>query len=538
MKGRLCSLEFFLYYSISLLGYAIITYICVTQSQDALNYDPNIISHRIVPGWFLDRHIDLSDDQWKTWRSNFPFLALVMAAFIILSQFVKMNANLMLPSHQKSSWRKEDVTIIFYNLISVIAVFYMHGWDVIFLYVIATVNFLISRIFKSFKLNPIISWIFNLSVLFTADKFNGYRGTFEYLGIPTLESHGILRWNIYFKITMLRQIAFNLDYYWMLNNRPVFNLKSKLNQLAEQHQSRDLYNIWNYFAYVFYLPLFIAGPVMNFNSFISQIYERSQLPEISTHFKLKGVFQVVTYTLGLEIFLHFFYQYSFSENSTWKFREFSASQLCCMAYVTLNFMYLKFLIIWRFFRLISILDDVEPPENMIRCVNNNFTFSGFWRSWHASLNKWIVRYVFVPLGGSKMKAVNVWVIFIFIGLWHDLQVRWLAWAILNCVFFVGEISVTQFYKAKMSWLSQKWWFRHVVGIVGVFDISMLMLANLAILYGWSGSYLFISTVLASEGAARTIIFAFIWLYCKIMMMQEIRENEAQGEETRKRELSR
>ena len=35
-------------------------------------------------------------------------------------------------------------------------------------------------------------------------------------------------------------------------------------------------------------------------------------------------------------------------------------------------------------------------ENMKRCVNNNFSFEGFWRQWHATLNKWILRYMCQP----------------------------------------------------------------------------------------------------------------------------------------------
>ena len=48
-------------------------------------------------------------------------------------------------------------------------------------------------------------------------------------------------------------------------------------------------------------------------------------------------------------------------------------------YWTLNFMYTKFLIIWRFFRVMALLDGIDTPENMNRVVNNNFTFTGFWR---------------------------------------------------------------------------------------------------------------------------------------------------------------
>ena len=27
-------------------------------------------------------------------------------------------------------------------------------------------------------------------------------------------------------------------------------------------------------------------------------------------------------------------------------------------------------------------DDIEVPENMNRCMCNNYCFNGFWRAWH------------------------------------------------------------------------------------------------------------------------------------------------------------
>ena len=33
---------------------------------------------------------------------------------------------------------------------------------------------------------------------------------------------------------------------------------------------------------------------------------------------------------------------------------------------------------------------------MKHCINSNYSFAGFWRLWHATLNKWIVRYMYVP----------------------------------------------------------------------------------------------------------------------------------------------
>jgi D-alanyl-lipoteichoic acid acyltransferase DltB (MBOAT superfamily) len=34
------------------------------------------------------------------------------------------------------------------------------------------------------------------------------------------------------------------------------------------------------------------------------------------------------------------------------------------------------------FRCWALADGMDPPENMRRCVNNNYSFAGFWRAWH------------------------------------------------------------------------------------------------------------------------------------------------------------
>ena len=43
------------------------------------------------------------------------------------------------------------------------------------------------------------------------------------------------------------------------------------------------------------------------------------------------------------------------------------------------------------------IDGVDCPENMDRCVSNHYSLSGFWRSWHKSYNRWLMRYLYIPL---------------------------------------------------------------------------------------------------------------------------------------------
>ena len=101
---------------------------------------------------------------------------------------------------------------------------------------------------------------------------------------------------------------------------------------------------------------------------------------------------------------------------------------------------------------------MEPQENMLRCMANNYSTLGFWKSWHRSFNLWIVRlvlipcllrhrlndalcrYIYIPLGGTKNRLLTTVLVFTFVALWHDLTFRLLAWGWLVSLFIVPEIA--------------------------------------------------------------------------------------------------
>jgi len=101
-------------------------------------------------------------------------------------------------------------------------------------------------------------------------------------------------------------------------------------------------------------------------------------------------------------------------------------------------------VIWRSFRLWAALDGVLAPENLPACVSRQYTLSGFWRCWHASFNRWLVRYVYLPLGGRASGRVARWrnlcVVFGFVALWHDVSPKLLAWGALLPLFFAPELA--------------------------------------------------------------------------------------------------
>lgn len=187
----------------------------------------------------------------------------------------------------------------------------------------------------------------------------------------------------------------------------------------------------------------------------------------------------------------------------------SGWEIVFCGYFSLIFMYLKFLIIWRFFRIWALFDSIFAVENMPKCIFNNCTFRGFWQGWHASINVWIIRYVYKPLGARESQNWTIWIIFFFIGLWHDVQLNWIAWALLNCVFFSLENFLIGLLGKKIRSAEKYFPYRILIGLLGALNLVFLALANLAIMLGFDGSVQYLYLVLFyKDPASGTYLFNY------------------------------
>lgn len=80
-------------------------------------------------------------------------------------------------------------------------------------------------------------------------------------------------------------------------------------------------------------------------------------------------------------------------------------------------------------------------------MSNNYSVVGFWKGWHCSFNRWLVRYMFIPLGGSRPgRRWNVFVVFVFVAFWHDVEPKLFMWGLLNGIFLVLEVLVKELYR--------------------------------------------------------------------------------------------
>ena len=242
------------------------------------------------------------------------------------------------------------------------------------------------------------------------------------------------------------------------------------------------YNYRNYLAYVLYSPLYLAGPILTFNEYISQQRYASKAIDITRTARYAIRFLVCLFTM--ELMQHYIYAVAISKgHPAWE--VYTPFQLSMLGYFNLHFIWLKLLLPWRFFRLWALVDGIDPPENMVRCVSDNFSALAFWRGWHRSYNRWVVRYLYVPLGGSRQKGafgvlracLNYLAVFTFVALWHDIQLRLLMWGWLISLFALPEVLAHMIFP-KHKFEGRKREYRMIFGGVSVLLILMMMAANL------------------------------------------------------------
>ncbi|XP_008456245.1 membrane-bound O-acyltransferase gup1 isoform X1 [Cucumis melo] len=508
-----------------LIVYALLFYFFIIRRSLHLSQEHYVKLYGLRSGWiFPPRLNDLSDAQWRNFRGNLPILTTVFLIYALVANFLRSRFLL----------RAKGMSII-WLIISFTYLLYLHEACVIFIISIASLNFLIVKIFARTKFFLYLLWTFNLYFLLSNRVYEGY--SFSTIGLrwSYLDNfRGTFRWQICFNFVVLRMISFGYDYHWAYDHSH-FDQK-KHNQrcevcksggtcyqlLQEKGVQDDKFTFTIYLCYLVYAPLYLAGPIVSFNAFASQL----DVPQ--NNYKLRhlawyGLRWTFSFLL-MELMTHLFHYNALAISGLWK--QLSPLDVFIIGYGVLNFMWLKFFLIWRYFRFWSLVCGIDVPENMPRCINNCYNLEGFWKSWHASYNKWLVRYMYIPLGGSKRKAFNVWIVFTFVAIWHDLEWKLLWWAWLTCLFFVPEMvmkSAVSTFKAESA--ITEFVVRELSAIAGAITITCLMVANLVgYVIGPSGINSLGSRFLNKQGFP-VLGGMFVTFYVGTKLMFHIRDAE-------------
>ena len=476
--------------SIILAAYFTIT-IGITCYKLAEKYDFKLDG--LVKGYsFLGGYRDFSDFQWKYYRENLGMLIVFGSIFVSIGKIIKTYFSL-------------EILKYFYLLFGVGYAFFLHRIKMIYLIMVLIFSYLLCLNYSKLGKRVFISitWIFCIIIKITSEIYNGY--SINFLDVSDFFKYPLLGWNSCFGLIMLKIISYNMEFANVAEDKSKnFNLKD-IERIMDHCKDcnkgkfcltalkkivcakEEDFTFINLLIYIFYPPFYFSGPTIMYHSFIFQInnYKINRHNDTFDKNKILYFIRCIGIFITFEIFNHFIFINAIMTNksNSWVFEEFrknnSYINFFYLSFNNLVFIFLKFSLIWKVARFWGWADGILSEENMNRCIYNNYSFEGFWRQWHRSYNVWLIRYMYIPLGGSKTKLLNTFIIFSFVALWHDLKFNLLLWAWCIYASLIPEIIIKSYFaQEKMQYLKNYMWFRYLRVFFYNIIIILMISANL------------------------------------------------------------
>ena len=113
----------------------------------------------------------------------------------------------------------------------------------------------------------------------------------------------------------------------------------------------------------------------------------------------------------------------------------------------------------------------------------------FWRRWHISLGNWFRDYVYIPLGGSRVKRgrhlFNIQVVWMLTGFWHGAAWNFIIWGLYFAVLLVIEKTFLLKYLERTKVLSHIYVLFAVVVSFVIFNASSItqVMADIGGMFG-------------------------------------------------------
>jgi alginate O-acetyltransferase complex protein AlgI len=200
--------------------------------------------------------------------------------------------------------------------------------------------------------------------------------------------------------------------------------------------NKPLRSFWDFLLYIMLFPKMIAGPIVRFHEIAEQLQDRSAFDTVDQ--KLAGLFR-----FGLGLAKKVLIANALGQEADRIFglapAEVSAP-LAWLGAVAYTFqIYFDFSGYSDMAIGLGRLMGFQFPENF----NNPYisrSITEFWQRWHITLGRWMRDYLYIPLGGNRVKParlyLNLWTVFLLSGFWHGAAWNFLAWGAYHGLFLV------------------------------------------------------------------------------------------------------
>lgn len=195
-------------------------------------------------------------------------------------------------------------------------------------------------------------------------------------------------------------------------------------------------HLGHFALFVSYFPQLVAGPIERFNHLNEQLKEKHKI----SYAQLQQGFRLMLYGFFVKMVIADNLSYTvtsvFNEPSKWPFY-----------WNWVGVFSFSFQIYADFFGYSLIAQGVAKlmGVNLMDNFNRPYlskSISEFWKRWHISLSSWFRDYVYVPLGGNRVKRgrwiFNVLLVFLLSGLWHGANYTFIIWGGLHGLYYLIE----------------------------------------------------------------------------------------------------
>ncbi len=192
-----------------------------------------------------------------------------------------------------------------------------------------------------------------------------------------------------------------------------------------------------YASYISFFPHLLSGPIPSSTAILPQ-FRRPSFPsyaviERSLAEILWGLFKKMVVAANVEKVVNYCYA---------SYDDLTGSTVFLGVLLFNLYLYADFSAYSEIARGVSRLMGIELTQNF-KMPFFSRNPGEFWRRWHTSLRKWMLDYLYLPMGGNrggKVKYIAVMLfIFTFSGLWHGANMTFVCWGLLNGLYFIPYI---------------------------------------------------------------------------------------------------
>ncbi len=198
-----------------------------------------------------------------------------------------------------------------------------------------------------------------------------------------------------------------------------------------------LKNFWDYQLYIILFPKLIAGPIIRYHEIADQIVDRSASETADN--RIIGLYRFI-HGLAKKVLIANVLGEQVDQIFALGPENISSS----MAWI--GIIAYSFQIYYDFSGYSDMAIGLGKMMGFTFMENFNNPYisrsiTEFWRRWHITLGRWMKNYLYIPLGGSRVKSqsrlfFNLWIVFLFSGLWHGAAWNFVVWGGFHGLFLV------------------------------------------------------------------------------------------------------